>query len=260
MKKAFLSLLISGALASSLLCGCGADETTILNPSVMEGVDYIKMQEDIDPALIQDAIREVQMIRENNSVEHKLEQFESGELDLWSQFSTSIVLGDSRTQGFYYHNYLSMDRVYAGKGDSVKQASDHLAEIAAKSPTYIFFTYGINDTLNTDFPTPEDYVYVYKNILRSYQDALPDTVIFVSSIIPPTAASIAARPPLGRYADFNTLLESMCAQEGFVYVNCDQLAVDHPELIGDDGIHFYPAMYPLWAEYLISGVLHYVAE
>ena len=50
-------------------------------------------------------------------------------------------------------------------------------------------------------------------------------------------------------------LEKACKDNGILFANCDQLAVDYPNLWDPDGIHFRKEFYPYWASCLIATLL-----
>ena len=98
------------------------------------------------------AIRQAELDARRDEWLHELQ---TGVISVWSLFDDYALLGDSRTMGFSFYDYMPSERVLADSGATINKVADHLDELKKLSPTSIFLTYGINDVGIGYWPTPE---------------------------------------------------------------------------------------------------------
>lgn len=287
MKKKKQHGVLAICLSVALLVGIVAWLYTSVQPAAAHGVDtaagiaYLKAQEAKDPAEVDAFLRarEEERKREEEArrqaeeeqraeeererlraeiraeYEARIEEIESGETDIWAEFQDYVILGDSRAVGFYYFDFLETSRVLAGGGDTILKVAEHMSELLALQPKYIFLCYGVNDVSIGIWDTKEDYTKEFRSVLADLRENLPDATIIVSSILPTRDPAFELSSRWYQIPDFNVAVAEMCAQEGVIFVDNAEISETYAEYWQPDGIHVRPEFYPYWARNLIVGVL-----
>ena len=200
-----------------------------------EGIAYIKAAEAEDITVIEQKIAQ-------------LESQDGGEEDTRSakeKFASSVVMGDSITEGLVEYDVLSASSVVSKIGVHLDELDDQVAQVKELNPQVIFLTFGMNDIIENGEDT-ERFRSDYEALVKQIQEEVPDAHIFVNSIFPVLDTAVENEPALERISEYNTVLSEMCTklQIGFI---------DNTELVSDryyeeDGIHFKAEFYPLWAD------------
>ena len=222
------------------------------------GVSYISSIESRDSKEIADRIGKALKEKKNNSSAEKLSALEDEGTDLWSLFDGIVIVGDSRTESFVEYGFLPESVVEAKKGANLKYADEVIPDVVARQSEAIIFTYGINDVTG-NWISAEPFIERYKEIIEEYKRQLPNTDIFVCSIIPVKQQAIDDEPTLLELPSYAAAVEKMCEEEGYVFIDCDGL-YDYSEYYEDEGMHFKPPMYPIWGKMLLRKVLGYEGQ
>ena len=223
--------------------------------AVAPGIAYLEAQEAKDPAQVDEILRarrEEQLKQERAQL---LEELSSGEKDVWSMFEDYVLLGDSRAVGFYYYDFLSESRVLAEGGDTIRKVADHLEDIRALNPSYVYLCYGINDVSIGFWDTPEEYAAEMVEVVHSINEVVPHAKVVVSSIFPATDPAFDLSSKWREIPDYSAAVGAACQENGIIFVNNDEIAAEHMDWFQPDGIHLMTYFYPLWAANLIMGVL-----
>ena len=226
--------------------------------SVEEARAFLDTAASADPAVVEKKIKDAvderfrgQLLAEDaSSREEFRRKIASGETDVWSLFYDTCLLGDSRAEPFSYLGLLPADRIYASKGSHTADALESLDAVLNRNPSHLFFTYGLNSVDGED--DLERFTDTYREVLGTYVSALPDTTIYICSIMPVTEDAVANQPGLASISSYNNVLKSLCQEFHCQYLNCDSLLLEHPEYYEPDGMHFVTDFYPVWAEYLME--------
>lgn len=223
--------------------------------AVEAGITYLEAQEARDPAQVDEILRlrrEEQLRQERAQL---LEDLSTGRKDVWSMFDDYVLLGDSRAVGFYYYDFLSESRCLAEGGDTIRNVADHLEDIRALNPSYVYLCYGINDVGIGIWETPEEYAAEMLEVVRSVNEVVPHAKVVVSSILPADEVAFEQSDRWRQIPDYNAAVGAACQREGIIYVSNDEISAQHMDLYQPDGIHLQPDFYPIWAANLIMGVL-----
>ncbi len=212
-----------------------------------KGVSYLKSLENQDVAKIQKKIKSA-----NASV--GLEQADSDEAAIWAAMADEYILGDSRAVGFSSYELMSEDHVFAKSGGKITDAVDYLDQLEALQPTEIFLCYGLNDVGLGIYPTGEDYATEYKTQVESLQEGLPDTTIYVCSILPATGEGLEADSDYPRIDEYNEALEKMCQKNDWPFVDCTEVAEEHTDLYQTDGLHLQKEFYKYWSACMLAAM------
>ena len=239
------ALLISGVF----LGGCGkVDE-------LAEGVAYLEALEQKDPQTIVQVRRQLYQAKMEAQRDEMIRQLSDGTVDPFSLFEDYVLMGDSRAVGFWYRDFLEKDRVIADGGHTIRNLQENIDKLVEMNPQMVFLCYGLNDTSIGYWNTEQEYVDEYIQTVQTIQERLPEATIIVSSILPAKDPAFQTSSKWYNIPAWSDALGQACAQNGILFADCDQLAVDYPELWDPDGIHLREAFYPYWGSYLITTLL-----
>lgn len=169
---------------------------------------------------------------------------------IWEQFSDYALLGDFRTSGFSWYDYLDEQRVFYSNAGTIREITGFLDKLKKLNPEIVFLTYGLNDCASGLWETPAAYAKEYLQIVNELQDALPQAGIVVTAC--PEAGPNAAKI----YSDisaYNNAVKQIMTQNDKNYLDNSNLSDEHKDLITQDGIHFEPEFYPFWGKSLLMG-------
>ncbi len=201
----------------------------------------------------------------------------NGRVDV-SYFDDAIFMGDSLADGFKdYAAWMSLKdtgamyltqrsmtpRSFLQPGAMVDAGDagvvDVWATITDRQPGKMYITLGTNALMAME---PADFVDSYYQLVQRIKQVSPDTLIYITTI-PPTSAAYAAsesRLSKERIYEANLQIAQMCRQEGLALINLYDVVEDSNgylnEEINSDGIHLTPAGYKQWLDYLIQHTVY----
>ena len=212
----------------------GVTHFTSSGADTEEGIAYIKAEaEDI------------------TVIEQKIAQLESQdgqEEDTRSakeKFASSVVMGDSITEGLVEYDVLSVSSVVSKIGVHLDELDDQVSQVKELNPQVIFLTFGMNDVIEDGEDTAQ-FRSDYEALVKQIQEEVPDAHIFVNSIFPVLDSAVENEPALGRISEYNTVLSEMCTKLQIGFIDNTELVSD--QYYEEDGIHFKAEFYPLWAD------------
>ena len=249
-----IALILVIALISTIGSADKAPEDT-LDRDIGAGVAYLEALESRDPNEITEIMKLMRQQELEAQKEELMNQLSSGEVSVWSMFEDYALLGDSRSVGFTYYGFLPDSNVWAESGATIRNMEQHIPALVSMAPSYIFLCYGMNDFCSGFWTSPEEYVADYKEQLLSIQAALPDSDIYICSILPASDAAYARANIWSVIPSYNEALKAMCDElDHCYYIDGDPVAEQHMDLWEQDGIHFKKEFYPHWAASLIMGI------
>lgn len=220
-----------------------------------EGIAYLESLEQKSPDAVMQIRKELYQKELEAQRDLLLMQLDNGTLDPFSMFKDYVLLGDSRAVGFWYRNFLDKSQVLADGGHTIRDLAGYVDTIVEMNPSQIFLCYGLNDTSIGYWDSAEEYVTEYIQTVKLIQEKLPDATIVVSSILPAKDPAFQRSSKWYNIPDWSAALEKACEENGILFANCDDLAVEHANLWDPDGIHFRKEFYPYWAGYLVAAML-----
>lgn len=203
-----------------------------------KGVSYIQSLEKKDTDSIEKEIKEIKKAERKAALEN-------GEIDVWQQFDDAAIFGDSRAVGFKFYEFISEDRVFANSGDTIKAIPKQLEQLKVLNPSFIFICFGINDM--GSFNTVDDYIKELDDIQDQIHENLPDTRIFINSIIPVIDPAFKKFAKWKDIPDWNAAIEEHCEKNNIPYIDITDTVEEHSDLYENDGIHMRKPFYNLWA-------------
>lgn len=214
---------------------------------VREGTVYLEKLENKDLAAVEAEVKEVKK-------KAQAEAIEAGELSVWAQFSDYVIFGDSRTVGFYFHEFLDKQRVLADGGLTIADIPAYEDQIAALNPSYLFLCTGLNDVSIGYWKTPEEYVNAYEETVQELMKKLPDTEIYINSIFPAQDPAFEKSEKWREIPEYNKAVKQWCEEKGYHYIDNTSVYEEHNDLYDSDGIHFKKEFYQYWAANMLAEV------
>lgn len=165
-------------------------------------------------------------------------------------FSSTVIMGDSQSQGLDIYDILNPTSVIAVKGGNITKAnSNNISTLKNLYPTNIFTLYGMNDMLiyKDDI---DSFVKDYSSLIKNIQKELPEANIFVNCIMPVSDKVTKSNPIYKDIDNYNLELEKMCKDLNITFINPSSILTDNPDLLEADGMHFKPLFYKYWLDFL----------
>lgn len=181
--------------------------------------------------------------------QEKLAEYQAGNISLKEMFASSVIMGDSITEGFSAYDILNANSVISKIGGSLTDLDEQYEQLKQINPQFIFLAYGLNDILNTDGDT-DTFIQEYRTFVTNIQQDLPNAKIYINSIFPVLQRAIAKKPALTYISSYNESLQNMCSELGITYIDNTSLVSDN--YYGEDGIHFNADFYPIWAGHMLE--------
>ncbi len=202
---------------------------------------------------------------------------ENGSVDM-SYFENVTFVGDSLTEGLRI--YPNIENAVAGIAKFVSNKNltprsfiegeitfdnnyrpkqNGIEAIVETYPGKIYITLGTNALT---FMTDEQFLYYYNQMISQLQEKLPNTIIYVCSITPTTAAEAQKRPIFAaeRLYVVNNQIAKMCNELGVNFVNLHEALAGEDGYLNPawsgDGIHLKPEYYSIWVQYLMTHTVH----
>ena len=232
-------LLLIGACALVLillviLAVQGIRRLTSPRVDTEQGVEYIKAAESEDIATIEQKISQ-------------LEQQDGGEdaRSYKEKFASSVVMGDSITEGFSFFFVLNASSVVSKIGVHLNELDEQVQQVKELDPQVIFLAYGMNDVISTAGDT-DQFLEEYETLVDQLREEVPNAHIYVNSIFPVTDSAVKKEPELAQISEYNTALKGMCDEMQVGFIDNTELVED--QYYEEDGVHFKAEFYPIWAE------------
>lgn len=191
-----------------------------------------------------------------------------------SYFNTVTFVGDSIASGLglyatglpnaKYATYISAGVNSFVNNATMTNAVTHVEEtpmeaIVATQPDYVYLLVGTNNLVTQG--NEDSFIAYYERLIDMLRERLNPGVIFYIQAIPGVQETVVeSKPGLdnARIATVNDLLANLALRKGCYFVNIRE-ALTNPadgSQIDDyqvtDGVHFNPAGYRAWAEYLAT--------
>lgn len=214
--------------------------------STAKGVAYVRQQQDASTKNVKSSVT-------GKRNEEWKQAIEDEKLNVYSMFEDYVFLGDSRVMGYEVYNLLDDDRILSDSGATIKNVDDHLEEIRKLNPSTVYMSYGVNDMgLGLD-ASDGGYGGLYKQEVKKILKVVPNAKIVICSIVPCTPAALEKSPNWANYKKYNSQLKAMCEKNGWIYVDCTELADGgNADIYQADGIHYLTDFYPVWAKTIID--------
>lgn len=213
--------------------------------STKEQEPYVLRYEQVTIIEQPDFLPSVQAMIEEETIRANQERFEE-----------SVFLGDSLTEGLGIYGYVKTSNVVAERGLNIENATKKLKKITKKSPSYVFIMLGIND-LNNAIYSMDDIEDNYRTLIEKLHNKLPETKVYVQSLLPVTAQFEKDNKALSnkRIEKLNKRLKKLSESYDYTaYVDVHARYVNKkgclPAKISSDGYHLTIEAYQKWLDYV----------
>ncbi len=187
-----------------------------------------------------------------------LEEAERAADEAWAnrpvneKYANSYVIGDSIAQGLYEQGILDGTYVTAEQDtgvckSEVSMIENHVSRAIEVSPQVLFLCYGLKD-VEAASGNAQVFAMAYKNVLDTLKSSLPETRIYVNSVLPVSQAVIDENELYGSIPDYNEELEKLCQEEEVTFIDNSSLVKD--EYYMEDGIHMTSEYYTEWVNHM----------
>lgn len=188
----------------------------------------------------------------------ELEEAERAADEAWAnrpvseKFADSYVLGDSIAQGLYENQVLDQAIVTAERDTGVCETEvsmidNHVSRAVEAAPKVLFLSYGLKD-IEAASGDAKVFTIAYRRVLEELKEKLPETEIYVNSILPVTQEVIDEDGLYGNIPQFNKELSQLCEEEGVTFIDNGGLVKD--EYYTEDGIHMTAEYYTEWVNHM----------
>ena len=233
-------LLVIGACALVLLLLVilvvhGIRRLTAPRADTEQGLEYIKAAESDDIATIEQKISQLEQQDGGDDIDRSCKE----------KFASSVVMGDSITEGFSEYDVLNASSVVSKIGVHLNELDEQVQQVKELDPQVIFLAYGMNDVISTAGDT-DQFLEEYETLVDQLREEVPNAHIYVNSIFPVTDSAVKKEPELAQISEYNTALKGMCDEMQVGFIDNTELVED--QYYEEDGVHFKAEFYPIWAE------------
>ncbi|MEM1394196.1 MAG: GDSL-type esterase/lipase family protein [Cyanobacteria bacterium P01_D01_bin.116] len=192
----------------------------------------------------------------NSYYKHKKSQFEL----LTKSHNSILFLGDSLTdEGEWVELLGNANIVNRGiSGDTTRRILNRLDAIIDTKPKQIFLMVGINDFVN-EKKSIEEVLAKYKIILEELKTKIPQTEVFIQSVLPVNNNLTYFLQDNQKVIKFNLKLQELAKEFNYQYIDVFSNLADLENQLDasytTDGVHLNGKAYLIWKE----AVENYVA-
>ncbi|MCI8504031.1 MAG: SGNH/GDSL hydrolase family protein [Dorea sp.] len=210
-------------------------------PDITKGMEKL---EALNKVKVSDVEKEVSALEEKEARELE----ERNKRPNSEKFENTLILGDFTAQGVYEQEVLGESFVLARESSCVHDpdgtgVTENLEAAAQKNPQVIFLLLGSNDAALED-GSAAIFEEEYAAFLNQVKDRLPDTKIYVNSILPVQQKAIEEAEGLADIPEYNERLRRVCEEAGVVFVDNSDLVKE--DCYKDDGKRMRQRYYTAW--------------
>jgi len=160
-----------------------------------------------------------------------------------------VFFGDSITSGSDFRAYFPNEKIVVSgyPGDSLIGMKERVAGIAAVVPEKVFVLGGINGLKDGKV---EQSVSLYRQLLVELKDSLPDTEIYIQSVLPISKEKETTVCQNSTIMAFNNRLAQLAEENKMTYVDLYSAYEWNGEMNPNhtrDGVHLKTEAYACWA-------------
>ncbi len=243
-KDAVLRMSVA-AMIIFLILGGVMVAVGMMNPreDLTKGIEALKRMEEVDAA-------------ENDVQIQVLEEAEQAADEAWAnrspeeKFVDAMILGDSIAEGLDDYDILPRSCVTAESDtgvcvSEVSMIENHVSYAIERSPKVLFLSYGLND-IEAASGDADVFIKAYRKVLDQLKEQLPDTKIYINSILPVRKTVVEEDEQYEMIPQYNKELMALCEEEQIVFIDNTSFVKD--EDYQEDGIHVTEDYYTDWVD------------
>lgn len=172
----------------------------------------------------------------------------------------TIFLGDSLTDLCEWSESFKNNRIKNRGicGDTTEGILNRIDNIIESKPQKLFILIGIND-LNQGRKV-EDVLKSYTSILRTLQEQIPETQVFIQSVLPVNNAKFPNNGVNEKVLKLNTELKKLAKEFSFCYIDLFSSFLDSNNQLDaqytSDGVHLNGKGYLIWQKIIEKDVVN----
>lgn len=165
-----------------------------------------------------------------------------------------IMLGDSLNNNAPWNElFPGVDLINRGiSGDVTRGIYQRADEVAAHTPEKVFLLTGPNDLINDPQLSIEDFMASYGKVVEKLKGLMPETELYVQSILPIHPKSKFYEGYNARAAEIDSQLAANAARWGYTFIDLVPAMSDENGDLKDsfttDGLHLSAEAYKAWVE------------
>ena len=254
----YLILLIMLIVVSAVIMrGCGGSGTDAAGDKIREGAAYLKREAGGSVEAVEQIIRDQEAAHIQAEKDSLVAQVKANPDQVWSLFKDYCIMGDSRAVGFWYYEYLPQSNCFSDGGLTIRNIADYHDQLLALNPAHVYLCFGLNDVSIGYWSTPEEYCAEYLQILTDLQREMPSTTFYISSILPARDPAFETSSLWRNIPEFSEAVRQMCVENGYPFIDNEEICKQFADLWDDDGIHVMREFYPYWAANMIIATYEY---
>lgn len=171
-------------------------------------------------------------------------------------YEHTLLLGDSIAESILDFRLLRKNNVIAKRGRCIDMIDEDIQKVFVLEPRVIFMEFGKNDIHHFQRDVSR-FISVYADKIRLIQTELPDTKIYINSIIPMHPSVMVHMGGREVLEMFNHGLSKMCECLGLSFIDNGGLMEFQENDFEFDGIHPKYPYYSKWLEHMArhAGIL-----
>lgn len=169
------------------------------------------------------------------------------------QRNRALIIGNSFVEGMTAYGVLYPSNAIWSRGIRIDNMDSQLEQAISINPNILILSYGTNDILSWG-SNVSTFIQAYRTKLQQIKTSLPNTTIYICSILPVTTATTIEKPAF-QYIDlYNQELAKLSAESGVTFLNSGYLLPKDASAYAFDGIHPNGSFYPKWAADIINKI------
>lgn len=233
-------------------------EASPVTPTTQAGAEFIREKEAVPAASVEQRIQEEEQAKLD---EARLSEMLSDPDSIFSAFRENniVLVGESRTSGFTYYNWLDDSNFLGGVGWSVLEVPSLFDQIEDLQPSVLIFCFGINEMpreegMAVEISSPEIYMETLQKDFDIIEKSVPDVKIYVNCIVPCTEVGYSEAPGFRAIPEWNKYIEKYCKEHGYGYIDISDICAEHEDMYISDGMHVVGEFYPLWGARILETI------
>lgn len=172
-------------------------------------------------------------------------------------YSDACIVGDSSIAAISLYGLLDEPYCLGEVGASLYFLEEQLDTIISLQPKHLILHFGANMLNSSTDYMNNSFIGFYVDLCQQLEASIPGVQIVISSLLPMTAEAEASNAVYAYRTAYNDALREMCATYGWLYLDNEEFALSHMDLIEPDGMHFQYSFYKeYWLKfiYLKAGI------
>ena len=162
-----------------------------------------------------------------------------------------LMIGDSFVEGMEAYGALYSSNTIWQRGKRIDDMSDQLEKAITYNPSALILSYGSNDVQMWS-SNVDGFIAAYSNSLDNIANALPNTTVYVCSILPVSQEAINNDPSFQYISLFNERLQQLCNDRGIKFIDSSYILATVDDPYSPDGIHPKGFFYEKWANDILE--------